>query len=211
MNNKLKIKVPTCIVRNENIQLSNGEFLLYARLSFLYFRNYQKEEIIVDHKKLMLNIGITDSRTLKKYINNLYKTKLIKNNISQLSRKGRTQIIFNSEILKDQQFTLMNADIFNYIGRIGENEFRLIWYYKSHINIDDKNSDKSFCYVSYKTLGDNLKMGNTTIHNANKILLDNKLIKIDKHELGHNFEYNENDELIFTKYNNHYYVNSDLF
>ena len=210
--NKLKIKVPTYIVRNEDIFLNNNEFLLYTRLSFLYFRNYQEEKIVIDHKKLMLQLEIKDTRTLKKYLNGLYKNKLIKNKIDKLSRKGYTTILFNSHMYnKDKNFTLMNITIFDYINKIGENGYRLIWYYKSHINLKDKNRDRSYCYVGYETLEDNLRIGRGTISKVNQVLKKEKLIKIQKHKLEHDDEYNDNEELLYDKYNNHYYVSNALF
>lgn len=213
---KLKIKIPTYIVRNEDIHLTNGEFVLYARLSFLYFRNYkqeQQEEMNIDHKKLMLQIGITDTRTLKKYFNNLYKNKLIKNKIDKFPRKNQMLIIFNSDVYnKDQHFTLMNIDIFDYIDKITEHGFRLVWYYKSHINMNDKNRDRSFCYVGYDKLQSNLKIGRTTIKEGNELLKENNLIKIKKHLLKkEEGSYTEDDELVFDRFNNHYFVSSELF
>lgn len=54
-------------------------------------------------------------------------------------------------------------------------------------------------------------MGSTTIQEANKQLTENKLIKIEKHKLENTGAYNEKDELIFDRYNNHYIVNEKLF
>lgn len=215
---KLKVRIPTFIVRNDGITLSNGEFLLYTRLSFLYFRNYQQEEMLIDHKKLMLQIEITDTRTLKKYLKKLYKHKLIKNKIDRFSRKGETTIIFNGEVFNNTQkekdtklkhFTMMSADIFNYIEHIGENGFRLVWYYKSHINTNDTNRDRSYCFVGIRTLKENLKMGSTTIKEANEKLVEKKLIKIEQFKAE--VIENENDEFIYDRYNSHYYVNNKLF
>jgi hypothetical protein len=203
----MHVQVPTNIVRNEDIFLSNDGFLLYVRLCFLYFRNYQQEEMKVDHKKLMMNLGIYDTRTLKKRLNELYKCNLIHNQISSLPRKGEIVILFNSGKLKEGHFTMVNCKVFDYLEQINEHAFRLLFYYKSHIN---KKENKHFCYVGIETLKVRLKMGSDTIQQANEQLVKNKLITIHKHKLEHTQQYNEKDELIFDKYNNHYTVNEKL-
>ena len=68
-----------------------------------------------------------------------------------------------------------------------------------------------YCHVGFETLKVKLKMGSTTIQEANKQLTENKLIKIEKHKLENTGAYNEKDELIFDRYNNHYIVNEKLF
>lgn len=213
MNQKknLHVRVPTNVVRNTNVQIGNGEFQLYVRLCYLYFKNYGNEEITVDHKKLMKNLAISDTRTLKKRFNNLFKSKLIKNSVEKLPRKGRITIEFNSHMLSSEHFTQMNLKIFEYIDKIDEHAFRLLFYYKSHINKDDKERDRSFCYVGFDTLSNNLKISSKTISNANEILKKEKLIKVEKHNLGTDYQYGEDNELIYDRYNNHYRVNNEMF
>jgi len=212
---KLHIKVPTKVVRNDNgIFLSNADFLLYARLCFLYFRNYQKEEILIDHRKLMNFLKINDTRTLKKQLNNLRANKLIKSEHDKLPTKGNLKVIFNSEIYgTDDYFTMLSAEIFTYYNneQINEYAFRQIFYYKSHINITDKERDRSFCFVGFELLVSRLKVSKTKIVEANQQLKKAKLIEIKKHKLEHDYIYNEEDELVFDRYNNHYYVANSLF
>ncbi|MGG3890343.1 hypothetical protein [Metabacillus fastidiosus] len=208
--NKIYIKVPSNIIRNEDVFLDNGEFLLYSRLSFLYFRNYLNPEIKIDHRKLMINIGVVDTRTLKKRLDKLYSLNLIENKIDKLPRRGEIMILFNKKIIDESEnFTLMNAKIFNMMSSLDENCIRLLFYYKSHIS--KKDIHKNFCFVGYETLKNKLKIGNDSIKTANDNLKKLKLIKIEKHELKHDFEYGETDELIYNKYNNHYIVDPSLF
>lgn len=212
MSKKAKqfVKIPTKVVRNEEFYLSNGDFLLYSRLCYLYFRNYHNEEIKVDHKRLMCNSGIFDRRTFKKRLNSLYNNKLIRNNVEHLPRRSEIVIQFNGDMFNEgEYFTMMNSDVFQY--ELNEHAFRLLFYYKSHINMNDKDKDKSFCYVGYETLVERLKVSNTTIKNANNDLAEGNWIKIEKHKLGHDYTYNDNDELIYERYNNHYKLNSILF
>lgn len=208
---KPHVRVPTNIVRNTDLQLGNGEFQLYVRLCHLHFKNYGNELITVDHKKLMKNIMISDTRTLKKRLNNLHTSKLIKNKIDKLPRNGQIVVEFNSDMLNSSHFTQMSLKVFDYINKIDEHAFRLLFYYKSHINKDDKEKDRSFCFVGYDTLAKNLKMSKKTIANANEILKEEKLIKVEKYKLGTDYQYNEDDELVYDRYNNHYRVNNELF
>ncbi|MFD2681194.1 hypothetical protein [Bacillus seohaeanensis] len=210
------MKVPTNIVRNEDVFLSNDEFVMYARLCFQYFRNFQEKEIQLDHKKLMQFLKISDTRTFKNRLKKLYKLELIENEINKLPTRGELTITFNDKVYgDDKMFTKLSAEIFTYFKneQIDEYAFRQVFYYKSHINKDDKdiNRDRSFCFVGYDTLVDRLKVSKTKIKEANEKLSKLKLIKIKKHKLETNDEYDENDELVFTRYNNHYYVHNSLF
>ena len=134
---KIFIKVASGIVRNENLYLSNDEFVLYARLCFLYFRNYQNKKIELDHKKLKIFLKISDTRTFKNRLKKLYKLGLIETEVSKLPTKGNLTIVFNEKVYEeDEHFTMMNADIFNHwaYDQIDEYSFRQLFYYKSHIN-----------------------------------------------------------------------------
>jgi hypothetical protein len=207
----LHIQVPSKVIRNDGCTINNGDFLLYVRLCFLYFRNYKNEEIKIDHRKLMNNIGIADTRTLKKRLDKLFKENLIKNQIKTFPKRGEVVILFNGQVVKENEhFTMMNIKIFDTLDKIDEHSFRLVFYYKSHINLNDGRG-LNYCYVGRETLKHNLKMGTDTIKAANEMLVKNKLIKIIKHKLEHDDTYDDNNELIFEKYNNHYIVHNDLF
>ena len=210
---KLYVKVPTKVVRNEEDYLSNAEFVLYARLCFLYFRNFQDKEITLDHKELMRFCKVNDTRTLKSRLKKFYKLGLIEEEVSKLPTKGYLTIIFSEKVFgEDEHFTMLNADIFNYWknDQIDEYAFRQVWYYKSHINLHDTERDRSFCFVAMETLADRLRISKGKVHDANNQLKKLKLIQVVKHKLETNYEYNEADELVFTKYNNHYYVANSL-
>lgn len=208
---KLKVKIPTYIVRNENIELTNDEFLLYSQLCFLYFRNYQHSEMVLDHKKLMRLVRIHDTRTLKARFKKLHKLGLIKNEINKLPTKGGLTVIINDEVFKsDDPFTILSAEIFNHFRNelIDEYAFRQIFYYKSHINTKERGKD--FCFVGYETLVKKLKISRTKIKEANEQLLKAKLIKVVKHRLENTGEYDGDDMLLFDRFNNHYFVNKAL-
>lgn len=157
---------------------------------------------------------MTDTRTLKKKLQGLHKQGLVLNKVDKLPTKGELFILFNEKIYDDNEhFTLMNAKVFTYFQTetIDEYAFRQLFYYKSHINKDDKVRDRSFCFVGYETLIERLKISKTKVKDANDQLIRAKLIKVKKHELKADHEYDEDDELIRGRYNNHYIVNNDLF
>lgn len=211
---KLHVQVPSYIVRNDGIYLNNTEFLIYTRLCFLHFRNVKenKAELDVDHKKLMNLANISDTRTLKKHLLNLHKLDLIKNKIEKLPTKGTLKVIFNPEKLKADHFTMMSSTIFSYLntGSIDEYGFRQVFYYKSHINLKDKRNI-AYCFVSYDTLVERLKISKTKIKAANDSLKKAKLIKVEAHELKWTGMYIDADELHYEKFNNHYTVSNTLF
>lgn len=208
----MHVKVPTNIIRNEDVHLSNGSFMLYVRLCLLYFKNHRKGELKVSHKKLMTNTGIIDTRTLKKRLKELHSNGLMLNEIKTFPKKGEMLIHLNGKVIDEcKHFTMMNLMIFNYIDQLDEHSFRLLFYYKSHINKDDKKNKRNFCFVGMNTLTERLKMAKKTIQAGNKLLVENKLIKIQKHKLEDSGTYDENDELIFEKYNNHYFIKDELF
>jgi len=211
---KLYVKVPSDIIRNENIHLKNDEFLIYARICFLYFRNYQNKNIELDHKKLMQFVKISDTRTFKGKLVRLYELELIENKVDKLPTKGSLVIVLNDKLYEeDKHFTIINANVFTYIknGSINYYAFRQLLYYKSHINKDDKERDRSFCFVAYQTLSERLKIGKTKIKEANDQLVKCKLLKITKHKLKTNHEYDDEDELLFDRFNNHYHLHNTLF
>ncbi|MEH7084792.1 hypothetical protein V7139_18925 [Neobacillus drentensis] len=217
VNNKEKTKfyvhVPSNIVRNEDFYLSNDEFVLYARLCFLYFRNYHNKEIEFDHKRLMDFLKISDTRTFKKRMKKLFDEGLIETNVINLPTKGSMKIVFNNKPIEEcKHFTMISAEVFSYWKneQIDKYAFRQLLYYKSHINLDDKENDRSFCYVGYETLTQRLKISKTDVKNANKKLEQAKLIAVTVHKLQNTNSYNDADELIFDRYNNHYHVTDKM-
>ena len=71
MKEKTYLKVPTSVIRNDDFSITADEFLLYARLCFLYFRSYKSKEFTVDTYKHRAYLKIADNRTLKNRLNKL--------------------------------------------------------------------------------------------------------------------------------------------
>ncbi|MCP1148015.1 MULTISPECIES: hypothetical protein [Bacillus] len=210
--NKLHVEVPTHIIRNEKFYISNQEFHLYAYLCFLYFRNFSEEELELDHLKLKNFLKISDARTLKKRLDALYKHNLIRNKIEKLPTKGTLKIMFNGDVKKDEMFCKMNPNIFTYFknDQIDSNGIRLAFYYKSHIN-EKELASRDYCFVGFETLKERLKIGSTTISNANDSLKKAKLVKIKSHKLETSYDYDEDDALVFDRWNNHYHILAPLY
>lgn len=211
------VKVPQNIVRNEGFKLTSGDFSLYVRLCYLFFKNYNNPEMRIDHKKLMAKVGIADTRTLKKRFKSLYENKLMLNEINKLPRRGEVDILLNEEVVNEcKYFTMMNLSVFNYVDEINEHAFRLLFYYKSYINrnpteYDGEEKVRDYCFVGVERIKYDLKMGSDTVKDANDMLVDKKLIKITRHAIKHDYEYDEDDELIYDRYNNHYHLHKSLF
>ena len=209
------IKVPTNVVRNDGYKLKNGTFVLYVNLVWNYFINNStnKSELILDHRSIMFNSMISDTRTFKRRLKELYQAGLIKNEIMRIPPRGTIVIQFNEEKYLtecEKNFTKINRSILTYYrnGQIDDYSIRQIFYYMSHINLSTGND---YCFVSFETLSDRLMVSKDKISEANEMLEKAKLIKIKKHKLAPTSEYDEFDALVYDRYQNHYYVDKSMF
>ncbi|TWE06423.1 hypothetical protein FB550_102445 [Neobacillus bataviensis] len=206
---KLYVHIPSYVVRNEGIYISNDEFVMYARLCFLYFRKFHEKEIELDPKKFRLFLRIGDTRTFKKRLNNLNKAGLIETEIQDLPNKGTIKIVLNEEAYKKgEHFTKLSSEVFTYWlnDQIDEYAFRQLFYYKSHINLNDKDKTKWYCFVGFETLTKRLKISRSKVESANDQLKEAKLITVKVNKLQNTGTYNECDELIYHRPNNEYHV-----
>ena len=202
----LYLKVPNKMIRNKDINISSDEFLLYSRICYLYFRSYKQKEFTVNLLKMKDLLRFADNRTLKSRLNKLYKYGLIENHITELPRNHQLTIVFNDDLYNSQNgFTLINSNVFEAVkeSKINSHAFRLLLYYKSHINLQ---TDNKFCFVGYQTITAHLKLNSVKIKEANEQLKKAGMIKIVKHKLEPTYEYDHDDELVYNRYNNHYYV-----
>lgn len=214
-NKAFKIQIPTQIVRSNKFTAS--EFILLAKIIQAYYRQTGKEKSLtfkIDHKAFMFYLFFKDNNTFKKNITGLYEKKIIENEIKSLPRKGGLEITLNQLVIpefnkKRGYFTelpyyVLNREIIEGVGHVG---VRLLYYYKSYINAKDYS--KQYCFVAESTAAEHLNITEKTVIKYNKFLKDRKFIKIEKHKLHNSDSYDENDKLIFTKYNNHYYLKMD--
>jgi hypothetical protein len=202
---KLVIQVPDEIIKNEWFKMNSYTFTVYTYLKFLHFRNYNIDEMEINHNKFKHKLYISDNRTLKKCFETLHKEQIIMEYINKLPTKGNIKLTFNPLPYESKKFTQLPATIINKIEHIGAIGLRLLFYYESFINRKEARA-KQFAFPSIETISKDLKLNHETILKYNDILKENKLLKIKKHKLEFTFEYDELDQPLFTKYNNHYCV-----
>lgn len=194
-------QIPDNVVRNNKI--SSGEFVLLLKFKYQYYLNKNNKELIFDLNKLKCSMNINDSRTLKKYLLNLHEHKLI-DIYGELT--GRKPITFNLNIdkIEEKPFTQLPTSIMDKIDKIDSTGIRLLYYYESYIV--RSNVNKQFSYAALKTIERDTGINEKTIVKYNRILEKEKLLQVKKHKLSTEYNYTDNDDLIFDKYNNHYYV-----
>lgn len=158
-----------------------------------------------EHVKLPL--GINDNRTIKKSMDNLYKQKYILQPV-KIDSHSMGKIELNESLVKSKnKFTHVYVSSLEMLSRIGQIGIRLLFYYESYTNRNDKiKASSQFCYTSLDTISKETGLTRKTIIKYNDILKKEKLLDIDIHKLGTDYRYDENDKVIFNRYNNHYYV-----
>jgi hypothetical protein len=200
------IQIPDCIARNEISKIDSNTFAVYTYLTFLHFRNYNNNEMTIDHNKFKHKLYISDNRTLKKAFLTLHKQGYILEYINSLPTKGTLNLTFEPLPLDNLTFKQVPASILNRIENIGVIGLRLFFYYNSFINRTDEQI-KQIAYPAIETTSKALGLNKDTITKYNDTLVKNNLLKVTKHKLEYVGEYNLLDEPItFTKYNNHYHV-----
>lgn len=209
--NAFEIQVSTDIIRNP--KLSNKAFVVWVRLTQLYHGVGCKEEIQLLHKKLMEYTRITENRTFKDILHELYEFKLVKNKIETLPRTNPIVIHMNEDYIPVKNdkllFTQLTENLINkkVIDEIGHVGVRLMYYYKSRINYDSIST--SYCYASEETIGDEIGVNRKTVIKYNKVLAKFRFVKIEKQETERDYYTNEKKDIYgFWKYNNHVYVNA---
>jgi hypothetical protein len=202
---KLIIQIPDEIIRNVSFKIDAHTFAVYAYLKFLHFRNYKNNEIEIDHNKFKHKLYIADNRTLKRCLTALHKQQIILEYISKFPTKGALKLTFEPNAVKTETFTQLPATIFNKIEHIGVIGLRLLFYYESFINRKG-DTGKQFAFPAVETTSKALGINKETILIYNDILKKNKLLKVVKHKLEWHGDYDNLDQPLFTKYNNHYYV-----
>jgi predicted transcriptional regulator len=206
---KIQLQIPDEIIRNYCVDFNHYDFGVYALLRYAHFRNpnKDKDKLEINHKFMMNKLFINDSRTLKKSLNKLYKYGFIEEEIKRLPRNGILKLEFNHSPFKTKSFTQLPTSLINKIEQIGLIGYRLIYYYESYINRKDVIS-KQFCFVGQDTISSELNINKETIKKYNDILKKSKLVTIKKHKLEFD-GYDDLDNIVFNKYNNHYYVHID--
>jgi hypothetical protein len=213
VNLTFKIQVPSDVIRNPEI--SHESFLVYCKLiQHYYIRKDKNLTLQIDHKKFMYFCNIKANQTFKKCVNQLHKYGLVDNEIDKLPRNGLIEVELNSKyISNNKDFTFAQLPYYLLdkciIDSIGVEGFRLLYYFKSYIN-----NANEFCFCSRERISSEIGSNPKTVDKYTDILKKNKFIKVTKHKLGSTGEY-ENEFGIekekFTKFNNHYFIQTDKF
>lgn len=207
-----KVQVPTNIVRSSSF--NSTDFVLVAKLIQIYWTQKVDPKpfiLTIDHTLLMHYLHMNDKRTLKKSLNVLYVNGVITNEITTLPKKQpinihlNPNVITNKDVFTQLTYSLINKEMIQLIGYHG---IRLLYYYESYIN---RKTNNHFCFVSMETIQSHLNISRPTIIKTNEQLSKLKFIKIEKHEIENDWYTNgETKEVYqFSKYNNHYYVQTD--
>ena len=199
-----RVLIPDCIIRNEDgINVSPKEFLLYYYLKILYDRQ-KNVKIKLNHNKFMGKFMIKSNVTFKKMVNGLYNSGLIMNRIETLPKHEMIEIELNEEVMQKKPFTMIHVNLYYLVDKIECEGLRLMYYYESRVN-RNKQLCSQFCFAGVRLIIKETKVNKNKLKKINENLVKLKLLKMEKHELKHDGEYNEFDQEINVKYNNHYF------
>lgn len=210
MVDNFKIQIPNSIVRSGTF--SPVEFVMIGNLIQAYYMQPgdNKQYIFeIDHSNFMHYSKVKKNETFKKYLSNLHNNGIILNEIDKLPRKDGLKIHINSNLINPEYFTQMEYSTLSrkVIDKVGHTGIRLLYYYESFIN---RKNNKEFCFVSIETIQKELGLSNKTITEYNKKLKAAYFIKVEANPIDHEyFTTSKGDRLLFTKYNNHYYVKQE--
>ncbi|WP_394175599.1 hypothetical protein [Guptibacillus hwajinpoensis] len=189
------------IVRNDGYSLNAKDFVTVGFLKKYYYLNGFNEVIPLDHRKLMANIAVNDTRTFKKILHSLYVNNILKEKVERLPTKGNIELVINPDVFEQREkFTQLRTDLFNFVADVGHIGVHLLYYYESFIN-----KSNGFAFPGFEKICNDLKITDKTLDKFNKRLVKQKLLKIEKHKLEWQ-GYNDNNAMIYDKYQNHYYV-----
>lgn len=210
---KYKVHIPDCIIRNEDqININSKEFMLYYYLKILHDKQ-KSMKIKFNHNQYMAKFGIKSNPTIKKMFLNLYKSKLINNEIIELPRTDSLEIELNEEFISKEPFTRLHINLYYLLGKINHEGLRLMYYHESRINRNKSKTDSGgektynnwFSFAGIRLIEKETKINRNKITEYNEKLKKLKLIKIENNDLSYIGEYDEFSQEIKTKYTNKYY------
>ena len=197
---KLHVQIPQSVVRGEYCKLSGKAFVVYAYMLHKQFKGHSEyDDIQIDHKSLQAVLRITDNRTFKKCLNELYVKELLKNEVKKLPNNRYLHVELKK--IDDKYFTQIPVSLFHRIDEIGHVGFQLLCYYESFIN--RKQLKREFAFPAFETIKNDLKISNDTISKYNDKLIAAEMLTITKHLV----KYEDSLELDrFIKWQNHYFI-----
>lgn len=200
------VKIPNGVIRDPN--LSSLDFVLLIKLKMLQFVNHSDKFMINSKDHIKIPFGVSDNRTIKKSLDNLFRQSYILNEVI-LDSRSMGEVHLNSELLNPHKgYTCIYTSLLKHTPVVDSTGIRLICYYESYINRIVSGANK-FCFCGVDTITKDTGLSNNTIIKYNRLLHDKGLVTVEKHRTGTEYKYDENDKIIFSKYNNHYTVNWD--
>lgn len=193
------LQIGRSIIKDKN--LSATDFTLYAYLKMMN-SIITDSVLVISRNKLMDYVKIIDKRTLTKSIENLIKYGAI---FSSGYKSGNFNIALNKELfICESDFAQLPTNLLiNFLEKIDHTGFRLLYYYESFIN-RSSGEENMFCYPSYEEITRTLGISDPTLTKYNKILEDNKLLRITKHFIRTESTVKNDSLVLFKRYNNHY-------
>lgn len=192
------VQIPNSIVKNKEITVN--AFAVYVYLKRESFRKREdKLKLKLDHNEIKHKLGMSkDNRPLLAALQNLHRQGLIKEEI--LKMPIHSPLFITLIEVEPAPFTQLPIEIIEKVPTIKSRGLRLMYYYESYIN--RKQVLRQFAFPSFETIQEDLGFNQNTIIKYNKLLVDNKMLKVTKHKA-------EQGEFGFEKWNNHYFIQWD--
>ncbi|KAA9007365.1 helix-turn-helix domain-containing protein [Paenibacillus spiritus] len=206
-------KVRWVHIKNETIRdpsITANDFCLLVYLKWFSFNGKERTEFDIDNGHAKFYTGIKDNKTIKKSYLSLYEHGYICIPVHDHIIQSRAlQIkLNNAKLHSESGFTRLPSTLLYMIrdSALSQQELRILYYLESRIN----RPTKAFCYPSRELICSELGIKSPkTISTAKKSLVSRGLLKVEEHKIGTTLQYDEEDRLIRTKFNNHYYVQID--
>lgn len=189
------------VIKDPNIRPLEFCMLLW----FQYNIFLQKSKTIeLGLQRLKIRLDVATDRTLKVAFKKLQENGYIMNEVDVINKRPMIIELNTKKLDRGKSFTQLPKSLIEKIDVIGHTGLRLLYYYESFIF----RPSSQFAYPSFETIISDLSVNKDTIDKYNEILIKKKYLKIEKHHLKPNGQYDD-DRPVFTKYNNHYYVQLD--
>jgi predicted transcriptional regulator len=176
--------------------LSNEAFTLLVVLKNIDRKNINYVRIY--REKLMSYLNWTNSRKLKKYLQELLDSGYI---IDKVEPRHKPLEITLTKTANNH-FTQLPYSVLYYLNDIKETGVRLLYYYCCFQN--GKDDEQDYTFTSYETINKDTGISKATAVKYNKILVEKGLLFIEQNQLERCTNINTGKEYI--KFNNYYHI-----
>jgi hypothetical protein len=196
------VQIPTTIVRNEDgHNITNNAFALCVILKNLAFTE-RTNALNITNQELKYRLGISDNRTIKDALVNLHENRLINEKYERLPIRSEMTLTLTEH--DGMRFTQLPIGIISRLKGIGIIGLRLLFLYESYIQRKGA-AIKQFAFPSFERISEILGISTATISKYNSQLEALGLLVIRRHNIKADSVYDEQDKLVFSRFNNHYY------